>query len=50
MEAVDESSTLLKFDVNWLGAEPPLENKQGMLAGQAANFELFKRVCETDPA
>lgn len=50
MEAVDELSTLLKFDVNWLGAEPPLENKQGMLAGQAANFELFKRVCETDPA
>lgn len=50
MESLGEASTLLKFDVNWLGAEPPLENKQGMLAGQAANFELFKKVCETDPA
>jgi hypothetical protein len=26
------------------------ENKQGMMAGQATNFELFKHVCETNPA
>jgi hypothetical protein len=48
--ALDASTTLLKFDVNWLGAELPAENKQGMLAGQVANFELFKKVCETSPA
>jgi hypothetical protein len=48
--ALDASTTLLKFDVNWLGAELPVENKQGMLAGQVANFELFKKVCETNPA
>ena len=32
------------------GATLPAEKKQGMMAGQAANFELFKHVCETNPA
>lgn len=50
LEAAGNERTLLKFDVNWLGADVPQETKQGMLAGQAANFELFKQVCETDPA
>ena len=26
------------------------DKKQGTMAGQAANFELLKKVCETDPA
>jgi hypothetical protein len=50
MEAVGEVSTRLNFNVNWMGATLPAEKKQGMMAGQAANFELFKRVCETRPA
>jgi hypothetical protein len=33
-----------------MGANLPAEKKQGMMSGQAANFELFKKVCETDPA
>ncbi len=45
-----EASTRLNFNVNWMGANLPAENKQGMMAGQAANFELFKQVCETNPA
>ena len=36
--------------VDWMGANLPADKKQGMMAGQAANFELFKKVCETNPA
>ena len=50
MEPVGEGSTRLNFNVNWMGATLPAEKKQGMMAGQAANFELFKHVCETKPA
>ena len=50
MEALDEASTRLNFNVNWMDAKLPAENKQGMMAGQATNFELFKHVCETNPA
>ena len=50
MEALGEASTRLNFNVNWMGATLPAEKKQGMMAGQAANFELFKHVCETNPA
>jgi hypothetical protein len=50
MEALGEASTRLNFNVNWMGAKLPAEKKQGMMAGQAANFELFKRVCETNTA
>jgi hypothetical protein len=51
LEAVNGGgSTRLKFNVNWLDSKLPPENKKGMVAGQAANFELLKRVCETNPA
>ena len=50
MEPVGEGSTRLNFNVNWMGANLPADKKQGMMAGQAANFELFKKVCETNPA
>ena len=50
MEAVDASRTRLSFNVNWLGANLPVENKKNMMAGQATNFELFKHLCETNPA
>jgi hypothetical protein len=50
MEPLDEARTRLCFNVNWMGANLPAEKKQGMMSGQAANFELFKKVCETDPA
>jgi uncharacterized protein DUF2652 len=50
MEPVVERSTRLNFNVNWMGADLPADKKQGMMAGQAANFELFKKVCETNPA
>jgi hypothetical protein len=45
MEALGEANTRLNFNVNWMGAKLPAEKKQGMMTGQAANFELFKRVC-----
>src|SRR3954451_20806888 len=50
MEALGEAGTRLNFNVNWMGATLPADKKEGMMAGQAANFELFKRVCETRPA
>ena len=50
MEALDAGRTRLKFNVNWMGANLPAENKQGMMAGQATNFELFKRVCKSNPS
>jgi len=50
MEVLAETITRLNFNVNWMGAELPAENKQGMMTGQATNFELFKRLCETNPA
>jgi hypothetical protein len=50
MVADDEGGTRLLFNVNWLGATVPAEAKRGLLAGQAANFELLKIACETNPA
>ncbi len=50
MEALADTSTRLRFNVNWMGSQLPAENKKGMMAGQAANFELFKTVCESNPA
>ncbi len=47
---VGEGSTRLNFNVNWMGANLPADKKQGMMAGQATNFELFKKVCETNRA
>jgi hypothetical protein len=47
---LDDDSTRLNFNVNWLGAELPAENKQGMMDGQATNLGLFKDVCENNPA
>jgi hypothetical protein len=47
---VGEGCTRLNFNVNWMGATLPADKKQDMMAGQAANFELFKKVCETNPA
>ena len=48
--AEDDGGTRLLFNVNWLGAMLPAEGKRGLLAGQAANFELLKTACETNPA
>jgi hypothetical protein len=50
LEPLGEARTRLNFNVNWLGANLPADKKQGLMAGQAANFELFKKVCETNPA
>jgi hypothetical protein len=50
MHALADGRTRLNFNVNWMGAELPPENKQGLLAGQATNFELLRIVCETNPA
>ena len=50
MEALNGGSTRLKFNVNWMDSKLPPENKKGMLAGQAANFELLKSACENNPA
>lgn len=43
-------STLLNVNVNWLKSELPPENKQGMIDAEIANLELFKKVCESNPA
>ncbi len=45
-----EGRTRLNFNVNWMGAALPAENKQGMMDAQATNLELFKDVCENNPA
>ena len=45
-----EDLSLPKFDVDWLGADPPLERRRRVMVGQAVNFDLLKHVCETDPA
>jgi hypothetical protein len=50
LEALAGGRTRLAFNVNWMDSPLPAENKKGMMAGQAANFELFKKVCETNPA
>jgi hypothetical protein len=46
----DDGSTRLNYNVNWMGAALPAENKQGLLDGQATNLELLKGVCENNPA
>ena len=48
--AQDNGSTRLNCNVNWMEAELPAENKQGMIDGQATNLELLKNVCENNPA
>lgn len=50
MEALDAATTRLAFNVNWTDGKLPAENRQGLLAEQAANFERLKHVCETNPA
>jgi hypothetical protein len=50
LEALDTASTRLAFNVNWTDAKLPAENRQGLMAEQAANFERLKHVCETNPA
>ena len=35
---------------NSTDAKLPAENRQGLMAEQAANFERLKHVCETNPA
>ena len=46
----DEGRTRLNFNVNWMGAALPAENKQGMMDAQATNLDLLKDVCENNPA
>jgi len=46
----DEGSTRLEVNVNWMEAALPAENKQGMMEAETANLELFKAVCENNPA
>ena len=45
-----EDRSLPWFNVNRLGADPPLERRRKVMAGQAVNFDLLKHVRETDPA
>jgi len=46
----DDGSTQLKVNVNWMNASLPAENKQGMMEAETTNLELFKGVCENNPA
>ena len=46
----DDGNTRLNFNVNWMGAALPAENKTGMMDAQAANLGLLKDVCENNPA
>lgn len=45
-----QESTILNVNVNWLTTEIPPENKQGMIDAEITNLELFKKVCENNPA
>jgi hypothetical protein len=46
----DKGNTRLNFNVNWMGATLPAENKQGMMDAQATNLDLLKDLCEKNPA
>ena len=46
----DDGSTRLNFNVNWMEAALPPENKQGMMNAQATNLELLRDVCENNSA
>ena len=46
----DNGSTWLNVNVNWMNAVLPAEVKQGMIDAEITNLELFKTVCENNPA
>ena len=46
----DDGNTLLNVNVNWMNAVLPPEVRQGMIDAEMANLELFKTVCENNPA
>ena len=46
----DDGNTLLNVNVNWMNAVLPAEVRQGMIDAEIANLELFKTVCENNPA
>ncbi len=47
---IDAGSTRLNVNVNWMDAALPPENKQAMIDSEITNLELFKSVCENNPA
>ena len=46
----EDGSTRLNFNVNWMNAALPAENKRGMMDAGTVNLELLKGVCENNPA
>lgn len=46
----EDDSTQLNINVNWMDAVVPAENKEAMIHAEIANLELFKVVCENNPA
>lgn len=46
----DGAGTLLNVNVNWMNATIPAENRQAMMEAEATNLDLFKGVCENNPA
>jgi len=50
LESVENGSTRLHVNVNWMDAEIPPENRRAMMEAEIANLELLKGVCENNPA
>ena len=43
-------SSRLNVNVNWMNSAVPAEVKQGLIEAEIVNLELFKSVCENNPA
>jgi len=47
---VTTETTRVGVNVNWMDAPLPAENRQAMIDQEIANLDLFKGVCEENPA
>ncbi|MXN64331.1 DUF2652 domain-containing protein [Stappia sp. GBMRC 2046] len=46
MDRLEDGNTRLNFNVNWMGASLPAENKMGMIGAMKPHLEALKEVCE----
>jgi len=46
----NNGQTQLNVNINWMYSVLPPEVKKGLIEAEIANLELFKSVCENNPA
>lgn len=46
----NNGQTRLNVNINWMNSSLPPELKKGLMEAEVANLELFKAVCEKNPA